>query len=116
MSSNLPVSPLQRPNQGEEQKDGDNFCLEIDPTDTYNNSQILKRGPVTMSQSILGPSVTRQLIFCSNHTLYLLKTPSQLIRSLTVEQIDALRSHAHKFFLDYSSLLEGEADPQEEAR
>ena len=40
--------------------------VDIEPTDTYNGYLILKRGPVRLNESLVGPGEVRQLILCGN--------------------------------------------------
>ena len=67
------------------------FFVDIEPTDRFNGYQILKRGPVAIHLSVMsGPSV-RQLILCGNQMLMVLRTPSQLLRSMTEDQFKHLK-------------------------
>jgi len=62
----------------------DNY-LEINIQDTYLGCQILKRGTVYVSQSMLGADTVRQLVLVGNQKLLILKTPSQMLFSLNAE-------------------------------
>ena len=59
-----------------------------------------------MNKSMLGPASVRQLVLCGNQALFILKTPSQLLRSLTPEQIDDLKLRRHQFYMESASLFD----------
>ena len=81
--------------------------LEIEPGDTYNGYQVIKRGPVQINRALLGSSYeTRQLVLCGNRLLLILRTPSQLIESLSVQQVESLYKENHPFLLEHANLLQ----------
>ena len=80
--------------------------VEIETTDTYNGYLILKRGSVRVNGSLVGPGDVRQLILCGNQTLMILKTPSQLLKSLDTEQIEDLKDRRHPFYLENGGLID----------
>ena len=94
------------PAAGSSSRHSDPRFIEIEPTDTFNGSQVIKRGAVTITTSLLGFSEQRQLLLCGNQTLFILKTPSQLLKSLSAEQIEKLRRERHSFYLESSHLLD----------
>ena len=89
-----------------EQKMVDSGVLEIEPGDTYNGYQVIKRGPVQINRALLGSLYeTRQLVLCGNQLLLILRTPSQLIESLSVQQMESLYEQNHPFLREHAHLL-----------
>ena len=56
--------------------------MEINVQDVYQGVNILKRGAVQFSQSLLGFDAVRQLVLVGNQKLLILRTPSQILKSL----------------------------------
>ena len=66
---------------------------------------ILKRGAVKVGQSILGSDAVRQLVLVGNQKLLILRTPSQILKALSREQIQLLEDQSHPFYKDHAHTL-----------